>query len=250
MSNIFEDAANNAGNVEERLLGPTYPYYKNIKMPSEMGMSTQGSLQQMAKNINGLIGYAEILASGGGAASKSGRPLGNKFFLQTGGKCNDIATNTDVDRYIYISNVPDGNIPFISAGMGVNFKDLKGLIPGIMSNMNVLNPFAIIGSFLSGSKPDCQSITMQTIDNNNVVDQKTQFVALADIGPINPCSFPNRKNPVTGLPCIETFENEKKKQLDYQPLTMPDDPLIQLYFGLLSVLGVYILYRIIEKKNN
>lgn len=249
MSNIFKDAANNAGNVEERLLGPTYPYYKNINMPEELGMSTKGSLSQLAKNINGLIGYAEILATGDGDASKTGNPLGNKFFLQTGGKCNDIATNTDADRYIYINNVPDGNIPFISSGMGMNFKNLKGLIPGIMSNMNVLNPFAIIGSFMSGSNPDCQSITMETIDNNNVIDQKTQFVALADIRAINACSFPNGNNPVTGLSCVEKFENEKNKPLDYQPLTMPDDPLIQLYFGLLSILGVYVLCRIIEKKN-
>jgi hypothetical protein len=243
MSNVFEQAANSAGDIEERLLGPTYPYWKNIYMPSEMGMNDSGSIQQMSKNIDGLIGYVELLASGGGKASKSGHPLGNKFFLQTGGKCVDVDSKQDVERYIYISNVPDGNIPFISSGMGVNFSELKGLIPGTLSDMNAFNPFAILGSFLSGSKPDCKSITMEVIDNNNVSTSQTQFVSLADISNINACTFPDRKNPVTNKSCVEAFENEKKKKLEYSELTLPDDPIVQLYFGCLSVLGIYILFR-------
>jgi len=252
MSNIFIDAAKNPAGVEEKLLGPTYPYWKNIKSPTDLGMSDRGTIQQMATNIGGLIGYVELIASGSGSASRTGRPLGNKFFLQTGGKCVDIATNQDADRYIYISNVPDGTIPFISSGMGISFKDLKGLIPGVLSDLNALNPFAIMGSFMAGSKPQCQSITMQTIDNNNVVDKETHFVALADIANITPCEFPNRKNPVTTIPCTEAFENEGKKvaPLDYGELMMPDDPIVQLYFISLSLLGVYILYKMIQKKKS
>jgi len=248
MSNIFTDAAKNPTSLQERLLGPTYPYWQNIKMPSEMGMNDSGSIRQMTRNVNGLIGYVELVASGGGDASKTGRPLGNKFFLQTGGKCVDINTKKDAERYIYINNVPDGNIPFISSGMGVNFSSLRGLIPGVMSDLNVLNPFAIMGSFMAGSKPDCQPITMQTIDNNNVVRNQTQFVALADITNINACNFNNRRNPVTGQVCRETFQNDKKDSLNYAELTMPDDPIVQLYFASLSFLGIYILYKIIEKK--
>jgi hypothetical protein len=150
--------------------------------------------------------------------------------LQTGGKCVDIVSKKDVERYIYISNVPDGSIPFISSGMGINFSSLKGLIPGVLSDMNALNPFAIMGSFMSGSKPDCQEITMETIDNNNVSNTATHFVALADIANITPCIFPNRVNPVTKQPCRETFENSKKTPLDSQALMMPDDPIVQLYF--------------------
>ena len=38
------------------------------------------------KNIAGIINYTDILVTGKGRASKTGRPLGNKF-LKTGGKC-------------------------------------------------------------------------------------------------------------------------------------------------------------------
>lgn len=176
MSNLFEEVLKDARGVEQRLLGPTYPYYSNIKTPSQIGMSDRGTIQQMAKNIDGLIQYVSLLVSGQSSASSTGGPLGNKFFLQTGAKCaaidscsnrNDPSTCKQVDRYIYVNNVPQGNIPFISSGLGVNFSEFKGLIPGAMGNLNVLNPFGIMRAFLAGSTPPCQPLTMETISVNN-----------------------------------------------------------------------------------
>ena len=51
MSNIFEEVLHDANGVERNLLGPTYPYYKNIQTPSQLGMSDNGSMQQMAQDI-------------------------------------------------------------------------------------------------------------------------------------------------------------------------------------------------------
>jgi hypothetical protein len=83
MSNIFQEVLSSAQGVEEQLLGPTYPYYKNIKSPSQLGMSDKGTIQQMSQNIVGLTNYVELLVSGKSKASATGGPLGNKFFLQT-----------------------------------------------------------------------------------------------------------------------------------------------------------------------
>lgn len=250
MSNLFEEVLKDAQGVEERLLGPTYPYYKNIKTPSDIGMSDRGTIQQMSKNINGLIDYVELLVTGKSKASATGGPLGNKFFLKTGAKCaaidscsnkNDASTCQQVDRYIYVNNVPSGNIPFISSGLGVNFSEFKGLIPGAMGNLNVLNPFAIMRAFLSGSTPPCQQITMQTITSDNVKSSETHYVTLADINNMEPCIFSNGRNPVTGKTCRETFQNLQPEVL------MPSDPLAQIYFTSLGVVGLYILYRLMEK---
>ena len=248
MANLFQEVLTDPQGVEERLLGPTYPYYKNIKTPSQIGMSDKGSIQQMGKNINGLIQYVELLVSGKSNASATGQPLGNKFFLQTGAKCaaidsctdkNDESTCQQVDRYIYIDNVPQGNIPFISSGLGVNFSEFKGLIPGAMGNLNVLNPFALTRAFLSGSTPTCQPITMQTITSDNVKSSETHYVTLADISSMDPCIFPNKKNPITGQKCRETFQNIET--------VMPGDPIAQTYFASLGILGLFILYRLMEK---
>lgn len=249
MSNIFQEVLTDAKGVEERLLGPTYPYYKNIKTPSQIGMSDKGTIQQMTKDVEGLIEYVELLVTGDSKASATGGPLGNKFFLNTGGKCaaidscsdpNNSSTCQQVDRYIYVNNVPEGNIPFISSGMGVNFSEFKGLIPGAMGNLNALNPFAILRAFLAGSTPPCQQITMQTITTENAKSSETHYVTLADITNIDPCSFPNKKNPVSGQNCKESFQTK-------DAVIMPDDSLAQLYFASLGVLGLFILYRLMEK---
>ena len=243
MSNLFDEVLQDAQGVQQKLLGPTYPYYKNIKMPNQIGMSDQGSLSALGNDINGLIQYVEVLVSGNSQASATGGPLGNKFFLKTGAKCKDTASGNLVDRYIYVDNVPDGNIPFISQGLGVNFSEFKGLIPGAMGNLNVLNPFAIMQSFLSGSTPDCQELTMQTIDTNNNSSSETHYVTLVDIKNMDPCSFSNGTNPSSGKKCNETF------QMPYDDTLLPEDPLIQLYFLCLGGVGLYILYRFMEKAN-
>jgi hypothetical protein len=71
------------------LLGPSYDYWKSIKQPSEMGMSPGFSLGALATNVDGLLSYVEVLISGTGNASVTGKPLGNKFFLKTTGKCSE-----------------------------------------------------------------------------------------------------------------------------------------------------------------
>lgn len=240
MTNIFQDALTDPGGLEQRLLGPSYPYWQNIKNPSQLGMSSDGNA--IGSDISGLIAYAEVLASGDSAASTTGGPLGNKFFLQTAGKCKDISTGNQVDRYIYVNNVPNGSIPFISSGLGVNFSDTKGLIPGTMGNLSVLNPFTILGSFMEGSNPDCQEITMQTIDTNNATGQETQFVTTVDISNMNACNWGNGgQNPVNGQTCIETFTN-----LGSSPVQLPKDVGTQIYFIIIGLLCIYILYCIMK----
>ncbi len=253
MSNIFQEVLSDAKGVEAKLLGPSYPYYKNIRSPTEIGMGTKGTIQQVSRDINGLIQYVNLLVTGNSKASATGRPLGNKFFLQTGAKCAalDKCTNPkessscqQTDRYIYVNNVPEGNIPFISSGMGVNFSEFKGLIPGAMGNLNVLNPFAIMGAFMSGTTPPCQEITLQTIDVNNSSSSETHYVTVSDIQNMDPCSFPDGKNPITNVRCRESFQNAVAQNAS--PV-MPDDITDQIYFASLAGIGIYLLYRCMEK---
>jgi hypothetical protein len=240
MSNLFQEVLTNAKAAEEKYIGPDYPYYKYIKTPAEMGMSDEGSLKALGKDIGGLTSYVELLVSGEGNASATGQPLGNKFFLKTGGKCSDKATGQDVDRYIYINNVPTGNVPFISNGLGVNFSEFKGLIPGTISNLNAFNPMEMFQAFLAGSTPDCQEITMETIDIYNNKSTESHFVTLFDIQNMDPCIFPDKTNPITNNSCRETFTNLIN-------LKSPDDNISKLYFASLGLLATYILYKIMLK---
>jgi len=228
MGDMFNSILSGAGNVRDSFLGPGYDYYKSINAPSEMGMSENGSLGTLANNISGLISYVEVLVSGKGNASKTGGPLGNKFFLKTAAKCKETTIDKfkrdrankekkkeeekdvkKVDRYIYINNVPDGTIPFISAGMGgASFGSLKGLIPGAIGNLGALNPSQMFASFSMGSYPDCAPITMETVNNDNQRGTETRHLALIEVEDMNPCWFSNRVNPVSGKSCREVFTEQ------------------------------------------
>lgn len=187
--------------IEPNTTTDAYPYYKNIRTPSEIGMSDKGSLSVLGKDINGLMSYVEILVSGKGSASKTNQPLGNKFFVHTKASCTDVKTNTTVPRSFYVSNVPMGNIPLISSGMGEDFTEFRGILPGIISDLNAFNPMNLVSSFSESSAPECQSLTMETIDTTNKKGYETNYVTLSDIKEIDSCLFSDGKNPVTGETC-------------------------------------------------
>jgi hypothetical protein len=185
----------------------SYSYYKNIQMPSELGMSDKGNIQTLSKDVGGLISYVQLLVEGSGKASKTGSPLGNKYFYDTGALCQDSNGNQQ-KRSLYVNNVPTGSIPFISSGLGVNFKSFKGLIPGTLEKLGDLDPISMMVAFSSnGAYPKCTSLTMDTIDLSNKKGKDTKFVADGDITQIDPCLFPDKKNPITNEKCRETFAN-------------------------------------------
>jgi hypothetical protein len=82
---------------------------------------------------------------------------------------------------------------------------------------------------MSGTTPDCQEITMQTIDVNNNKSSETHFVTLVDINNMDPCLFPDKKNPVTKEKCREAFTTSD----DMSP-KLPDDAIDQIYFASLA----------------
>ena len=191
-------------------LGPGYDYWKNINSPSEMGMSDEGSIRALSNDVNGLISYVSVLVDGKGDASKTGEPLGNRFLLQTMAKCRNVMSDRSkpdsednpiyVPRYIYVDNVPDGTIPFISSGPdGGKMKDFRGLIPGAIGNLAAFSPSGFYRAFTMGNYPDCIKIALRTKDNDNNDGVQTEYVAVADI--LNEISGANmpQGNPVNGV---------------------------------------------------
>lgn len=248
-TNIFEEAVDDVKNLEEKLLGPSYDYNKQIKTPQELGMSSKGSISALTRDISGLVGYVEVLVTGKSKASKTGQPLGNKFFLKTGAKCTDKETKEKVNRSIYVNNVPDGSIPFISSAMDVNFSEFKGLVPGTLSNVSRINPMQMLQSFMTGTNPECQSITLETIDVNNVKGKETQFLTTVDIKNMSPCWFSNKINPITNERCRETFSTLSDiHPQELSSMHMPPDLISKLYIGTLGVFGVYLLLKLLQER--
>lgn len=214
----------------------SYNYAANVRTPGSIGMSPDGTLTALGNDITGLISYTQLLVEGTGKASSTGQPMGNKYFLKTMGSCQDIDTQNTVDRYIYINNIPMGNIPFVSESIGGNFSAFRGLIPGMFSDMEVFNPVTIARGFTAGSMPQCRAITMGTVDVNNNVGSETQFVADVDIEAIDPCLFSNKKNPITNAGCVEVFSNKD------DVLTHSNNDWID---NIVSIFSLFVIYCII-----
>lgn len=256
MANFFQKVATDIDSLEQEFLGPDYKYYENINNPTELGMTTEGSMGAMIDDTAGLINYVEVLVAGTGAASKTKKPLGDKFFLKTGGQCTERGGKT-VTRSLYINNVPDGKIPGLSAlAGGMSFKIFEGLLPGVIEDIGHLNPLPLFGAFMQGANPTCTQITMPTIDVNNVHDISSGYVADSEIQSMNPKWFTagHAKPPPPPTPTKEGFLNanniylnQNRQKLKTKYIKKGQIPnLYRIGFG---VFLVYLLYKLMQKKH-
>ena len=237
MTNFFRRAVDDVKKLEEELFGPDYAYHKKIKSPEELGMSDRGSISTITDNVKGLIGYVDMLAIGGGSASKVDGPLGDRFFLPTGAKCTDTATGKQVTRSLYFNNIPDGTMPFLTEALdGTKFTTFEGLVPGIMTNIAQIHPMQMFQAFMTGSSPKCTAITLDTQDKNNISKNETAFLTVDDIILLNIKSL-------DGFTTIN--ENDNTKNSKYTKF--PKDPLVQVYYSALALLGLYILMLLLKK---
>ena len=87
-----------------------------------------------------------------------------------------------------------------------------------------------MGAFAEGSKPPCREINLEVIDVNNQMSRETHYVTLSDIK------------------SLEGFQNEKSEDDSDAPMELPRDLGIQMYFVTLSGLGLYLVYKLMNKE--
>ena len=145
---FFSNIMGDMSKLEQEYLGPDYPYYKKVSTPGELGMSGKGNMDALASDIAGITDYVQLLVSGSGRGSKTGKPLGDRFFLKTGGQCKDYKTKKLVTRSMYIDNVPTSNIPIISNMSGMSFPEFRGVVPGILEDLYDINPIKMFRAFM------------------------------------------------------------------------------------------------------
>ena len=245
MESFFKKAATDVDNLQQEYLGPNYKYYTGIKSPGDMSMNDTGTMTQLGTNVGDIMNYVKLLVEGGGNASKTGKPLGNKFFLPTGGKCTTTG-GKQVVRNVYVNNVPTGKIKFISDGLGVDMSMFKGMLPGILEDVEDLNPLPLFGAFMQGSSPPCTRITMETIDVNNKSSKGSAFIANSEIRAMPSVWFSGSR------PVLEGFLNANKvingvkseKKIKLKKGLIPN--LFRTSVGLLML---YLIFKLTYKKN-
>lgn len=178
---FFKDVVTDMKSMEQKFTGPDYEYYKKIAKPGDLGVSGKGSIGALSDDIGAIISYVEVLVSGSGRGNTPGKPLGNKFVLETGGQCKDYKTDKTVTRSMYINNVPTKKIPLLSNISGMDFPDIRGLVPGIMEDMYSINPLKMFSAFMEGNEPLCAEVNLPVRDVNDNESKQSAYIPISEL---------------------------------------------------------------------
>ena len=138
------------GTGSSSVMGPSYSYVDNIQSPSSLNVGSDGSMSQIARNIGGITTYIQYLISG--------PALGNRFFIKTGGTCK-APDGSSVSRSNYVNNVTDAAEALpesMRRDLGGLASDFNGLIPGMIQDIEGLNPVSLFNSLSADSVPTCE----------------------------------------------------------------------------------------------
>jgi len=139
-----------AGGTGTSVMGPSYSYVDNIQSPSALGVGSDGSMSQVARNIDGITTYVQYLISG--------PAMGNRFFVKTGGTCT-APDGSSQSRSNYVNNVTDAAEALpesMRRDLGGLASDFNGLIPGMIQDVEGLNPVSLFNSLSADSVPTCE----------------------------------------------------------------------------------------------
>jgi len=194
-------------------------------------------------NLKGTLKYGNALLFHSDSddlrrVQKNSGVLGNKYFINSGVDCETPEGDT-VSRHIYVDNRPTGNIPFINQLVGDGGLP-KGLIPGLLSNVERLNPVKLLNALVPevGDAAKCKERTVTEIrqrDNGSTYSEEVKvYMTDKDYQEVEPFSS------------IHDDIIDEKDVTNYSK--MPDDKLVQLYLSTLTIAGMYIVLKLINKK--
>ena len=134
----------------------SYDYSAAIKDTSEMGIGSDGNLDQLKDNVSGLKSYVNLFTTNDTTALKTGKyPLGNVEFIETDIDCTPIeqsaSSNTKAKLNKYVFNLTEGG----------------GLILSIVDNIKKMNPMALMSGGAASLDDKCIAVSMPTITQNS-----------------------------------------------------------------------------------
>jgi hypothetical protein len=208
IENVGSKAEGAVDKVETELLGPSYSYSDALQGPSSLGVGSNGSLGQLITNTEAVVYYTEALITGN-------PPLGNQYFVNTGGMCT-APDGSLQPRYNYINNMSSGAaaLPPAISELGADF---NGLIPGVADDIEGLNPLHLFSALTADANPQCVCVACPTSTASGI---DAKFVSLTldpdltgsscNVAPSEIClnaqnsteSFSNREPLISAIPTI------------------------------------------------
>lgn len=189
-------------------------YSKNIKNSGEMGVGTSGNMGTLRRNFSALLSYPSILLDGNRGNARKGDVEGTRYFMTTLGNCKDYRSGEDVKRYMYINNVPSTSAS--------GFSGKRGLIPGIISNVEDLSPSSLMNSISQPAKPKCAAVTLPVRHENGRTGNENHHISLQDLDTL----IKRGKVPANIMtsPMRNALNQERSEGFDTLTMTMTHSP--------------------------
>lgn len=154
---------------------PKYSFSDEIAAPSDLGIRRQASFEAIADSLTGANYYMDTMGFGaptglaknrGGVFASTQRPLGLRFFVDTGLRCSNGAP-----MHEYMSTIPKGDALGTSVDTALQKMQLprmQGLVPGILEDATAaLNPDSLLSALQGNSYPACKKVRMPVGDSRN-----------------------------------------------------------------------------------
>jgi hypothetical protein len=243
-----------------------------IKTPNEMGITGKGDSASIDITLDALKEYNNALYSDNTTALKidnKKKPLGNRYFAKVNGVYNEKGEKTD--RYVSVDNMKYTK----DVDRRFNLKN-TGLIYSAKATIDGINPYAILNS---------DKLVEVEIETNAKGDTASQKIGIGDYKRMDCTAFPNKCKKYKGQtkcePCfvkenMDGMNNsnkprnsihhctDSKKDDDYShyiyDMDLYDEEEIMslmnkisryisiFYLGSLTLVGLYIIYRLIQKQ--
>lgn len=143
-------------------MGENYSYIKNVKTPKQLGVNSSSNIFQIPKNIDAIKKYTNYLAK---------EPkLGSNYFVKSG-YCGSesVPECKGEQRWIFIRNIPTGTVPC------TNIKtSMKGLVPGMLEDINDINPYETVMNTMGKGVAVSSKCVLRTENIGTINNSKKQ----------------------------------------------------------------------------
>lgn len=229
----------------------------NFQSPDQLGIkSTISDYTDVDKNLNIMDEYMKGQLGGDTIAinkrqSVAKEPFGNRYFVNTNTPCFKYGADGSANRHILVDDMKymkdsQGNLDTSNYGLLYSaegsLQEIEGNNMFSKVNMNY-NPNAYANK--------CVPVSIYLDKTQSKTD--TQYMTIADCNRIDSVALsnPNQCPPLA----TETFVNNGSSDTDdpvdfklIKKFVLEDDFITKFYFGSVTVIGLFILYRLYEKK--
>lgn len=228
-----------------------------FKTPHQMHISAKGDPKQ---NINAVNQYDNALNNGvmiDGSGKPINQPLGSRYFVNTNTICHKKDGRGTTNRYMLVDNMK-----YMKYEDGSVNTDNYGLLYSAMGSLQELDSNNLLSQLGQIENPDdpnnkCVNVTIDLKGDQKTFDSK--FVTVGDCKKIDAVAFKDKNAGVCEafseyVDIDNIYVNDNNKEVAWKPedivprAVVVDDSITTFYLGSLTVVGLFILYRLMEKK--